>query len=177
MAKNDWIATLMYNEPSSLEEVAAHGITPDNVEIHDPDYYKKNEDVQKAFTDDNGKFSEEAFDEFYNSALNVYNAFAQEDWVSKAFDALEKDPFDWTQPLKTEVKNVSATVSPQLYNPERRSMGINGLGRIGDPTFTIREIAQANNVRDEEGNKLDWSPNSHAGIFKSITDPTLAIAV
>jgi hypothetical protein len=34
-------------------------------------------------------------------------------------------------------------------------MGITGIGSVGDPVFSIREIAQDNNVRDINGNVLD----------------------
>lgn len=34
-------------------------------------------------------------------------------------------------------------------------MGIAGIDKMGDPVFSIREIAQDNYVRDENGNKLD----------------------
>lgn len=56
-------------------------------------------------------------------------------------------------------------------------MGITGIGKMGDPVFSIREIAQDNYVRDVDGTKLDWTPNQHAGLFRSIADPTLALAV
>ena len=34
-------------------------------------------------------------------------------------------------------------------------MGITGIGKMGDPIFSIREIAQDNYVRDIDGTKLD----------------------
>lgn len=176
MAQNDWIATLMYNQPSSLEEVVANGLTPDNVNIKSEDYYKGLDEVQKAFSKD-GKFDENAFNNFYVSAVNMYNKFAEQDWTNKLVDGLDKDEFDWTQPLKTNIKDKSVILTPKSYNPERRSMGITGIGKMGDPVFSIREIAQDNYVRDVDGTKLDWTPNQHAGLFRSIADPTLALAV
>ena len=94
MASNkDWVATLLFNNPSSFDEIVAHGITPDNVNIQSEDFYKKNEEVQKAFTKD-GKFDEAAFDNFYTSAVSTYNDFANEDWEKKLIANLAKDPFD-----------------------------------------------------------------------------------
>lgn len=66
---------------------------------------------------------------------------------------MDRDPFDWTQPLKTNVKDISATIT-NASNPERRSMSVAGIGTIGDPTFSIREIAQASEVKDQNGNSL-----------------------
>ena len=154
MANKDWIATLMFNNPSSLEEIAANGVTPDNVDLQSPEYYKEKKEVQEKFSK-NGEFDEVQFNNFYNSALNMYNTFAEEDWTEKFIETLDKDPFDWTQPTKTNVKDVSATIFVKGANPERRSMGIAGIDKMGDPVFSIREIAQDNYVRDENGNKLD----------------------
>ena len=93
MAQNDWIATLMYNQPSSLEEVVANGLTPDNVNIKSEDYYKGLDEGQKAFSKD-GKFDENAFNNFYVSAVNMYNKFAEQDWTNKLVEGLDKDEFD-----------------------------------------------------------------------------------
>jgi hypothetical protein len=151
--KNDWVATMLFNQPSSMEEVIANGVTPENTGIQSKEYYKNIDAIQETFTGDDGKFNEVAFDNFYNSSLEMYNQFAQEEWTKKLVKDMDRDPFDWTNPLNTNVKDISATVK-NGYNPERRSMSIAGIGNIGDPTFSIREIAQDNEVRDEAGNKL-----------------------
>ena len=171
--KNDWVATMLFNQPSSLDEVVANGITPENTGIQSKDYYKNIDAVQQTFTQ-NGKFDEVAFDNFYNSALKTYNEFSDKDWTERLMNEMAKDPFDWTQPLNTNVKNISATIQ-NGNNPERRSMSIAGIGTIGDPVFSIREIAQDNEVRDLEGNKLGWTPNQK-GAIGSIFEPTVVLA-
>jgi hypothetical protein len=40
----------------------------------------------------------------------------------------------------------------------------------------MREIAQRNEVRDENGNKLGYTPNEKGGLFKGLTMPTLVLA-
>ena len=164
---------MLFNQPSSMDEVIANGVTPDNTGIQSKDYYKNIDAVQQTFTDQSGKFDEVAFDNFYKSALNMYNQFSTEDWTKKLLSEMDRDPFDWTQPLKTNVKDVSATIT-NASNPERRSMSIAGIGTIGDPTFSIREIAQASEVKDQNGNSLGWTPNQK-GIM-SIFEPTVALA-
>ena len=164
---------MLFNQPSSLDEVVANGITPENTGIQSKDYYKNIDAVQQTFTQ-NGKFDEVAFDNFYNSALKTYNEFSDKDWTEKLVNEMAKDPFDWTQPLNTNVKNISATIQ-NGNNPERRNMSIAGIGTIGDPVFSIREIAQDNEVRDLEGNKLGWTPNQK-GAIGSIFEPTVVLA-
>lgn len=75
---NDFFATLLLNNPGSFEEMVANGVTPDNTAMMSADYYKGLKPVQEAFTKD-GKFDEVAFNNTYDSALNMYNQFANED--------------------------------------------------------------------------------------------------
>ena len=91
--KNDWVATMLFNQPSSLDEVVANGITPENTGIQSKDYYKNIDAVQQTFTQ-NGKFDEVSFDNFYNSALKTYNEFSDKDWTEKLVNEMAKDPFD-----------------------------------------------------------------------------------
>jgi hypothetical protein len=70
---------MLFNQPSSLDEVVANGITPENTGIQTKDYYKNIDAVQQTFTKDDGKFDEVAFDNFYNSAVKTYNKFSEED--------------------------------------------------------------------------------------------------
>ena len=163
---NDWVATILNNNPQSYEEVIANGVTPDNTTIQSADYYKSQKAVQDKFTTD-GKFDEKAFDNFYTSAVSTFNEFSNQDWTNKLINTMAKDPLDWMQPLKTDVIDVSARVYNGI-NPERRSMSITGIGSVGDPGFSMREIAQANYVRDENGNKLDWTPDQKHGLLKSL---------
>ena len=172
---NDWVATILNNNPQSYEEVIANGVTPDNTTIQSADYYKSQKAVQDKFTTD-GKFDEKAFDNFYTSAVSTFNEFSNQDWTNKLINTMAKDPLDWMQPLKTDVIDVSARVYNGI-NPERRSMSITGIGSVGDPGFSMREIAQANYVRDENGNKLDWTPDQKHGLLKSLFLPTVALAV
>ena len=83
------------------------------------------------------------------------------------------------QPMKTDVRDISVAVG-NANVPERRSMGIAGIGSIGAPVFSMRELAQGNYVRDKDGNVLDWTPDQKTGIkglVSSIFDPTYAMAI
>lgn len=77
--KNDWVATMLFNQPSSMDEILANGVTPDNTGIQSKDYYKNIDAVQQTFKDQNGEFDNVAFDNFYNSALSMYNKFSTEE--------------------------------------------------------------------------------------------------
>jgi hypothetical protein len=71
--KNDWVATLFFNSDKSLQELANLGFTVENSDIKDKSYYKLKPEIQQAFVKENGEFNEVEFNNFYNSALELYN--------------------------------------------------------------------------------------------------------
>lgn len=172
--KNDMFAVLFYQPDASVNDLALNGITPDNTGIQDRDYYKNLKSVQDAdqFKTD-GKFDETKFNNFYDSVTRVYNTYAKEDWQKQIYESFAKDPYDWTDPFNSNVKDFNVTVDNS--NRGRTSFGITGFNRTGDPTLSTREIAQASKMHDKDGNELDFSPNSR-GFFKSIFAPTAALA-
>ena len=62
-------------------------------------------------------------------------------------------------------------------NPIKISQGVNYITSATNPTMSIREIAQANEVKDHQtGKSLGWTPNEKGGLFKSLSRPTLVLA-
>lgn len=154
----------------------SNGITPDNTGLKDKDYYKNIPQVQKRFFDTNGEFNEVAFNQFYDSAARAYQEFAETDYVEKMLDEVGVSPYDSSRLTKPsrKVQNVSAVITP-FHDKNRTTYGTANLWETGSATFSDREVAQANFVRDENGNKLDWTPNDRSG-FKSLFNPALAYA-
>jgi hypothetical protein len=65
----------------------------------------------------------------------------------------------------------------QAADKNRHTQGLGNIWHKGEAVFSDREVAQANYVRDENGNVLDWTANDKGGPFKSIFAPTLALAI
>lgn len=173
--KNDWIAALINRPDFTMVDMYANDIKPENTGLQDKDYYKEIPQVREKFTNDKGQFDEKQYDEFYDSALRMYNAYTDGDFLNKMIDNIERSPFDWTKIDNPHVQDVSAVISAS-HDPYRHSMGLRNLYDIGDPQFSIKEVAQANFVRDENGNKLDWTPNDKGGLIKGLFRPTLYLA-
>ena len=181
---NDWVAVMMNVENNENIQLGnnpnltlySNGITPDNTGLKDRDYYKNIPQVQKRFSDSNGNFNETAFNQFYDSAARSYQEFAEIDYVEKMLDEVGVSPYDSSRLTKPsrKVQNVSAVITP-FHDKNRTTYGTANLWETGTPTFSDREVAQANFVRDENGNKLDWTPNDRSG-FKSLFNPALAYA-
>lgn len=172
---NDWVAAQM-NAPVGVSsaDFYANGITPENTEIHSRDYYKNIPQVQEAFSK-NGELDEVAFNQFYDSALRTYNEFSNEKFLEDYVKTAARHKYDWYN-LKAPVRNSSAYML-QAADKNRHTQGLGNIWQKGDAVFSDREVAQANYVRDENGNVLDWTANDKGGLFKSIFAPTLALAI
>ena len=173
--KNDWMAALINRPDFTMVDMYANDIRPENTGLQDKDYYKEIPQVREKFTNEQGQFDEQAYGEFYDSALRMYNAYADGDFLDKMIDNIERSPFDWTKIDNPNVHDVSAVLSAS-HDPYRHSMGLKNFYDIGDPQFSIKEVAQANFVRDENGNKLDWTPNDRGGLIKGLFRPTVFLA-
>jgi len=88
--KNDWLATLMFNEDKSIEDLKTLNITPDNTGLKDISAYKNIPEVQERFTNkDTGAFDNDLFTRFYNNAKIAYNDYANESFLNKAISTYE----------------------------------------------------------------------------------------
>lgn len=169
--KNDFIATYLLQPHISLEEMYANGVTPDNTEIKDFDYYKSNETFQKYFTE-NGEFNESKAKAFYDGMYEMFNIYAEDDYSKKALEVIESSPRDW---INLDSKKYDPSAKIIVNNLPNRST--QGMSTTPVARFTDSEIAQANYVRDENGKILDWKPNEQGGLWKGIFRDPMALAI
>ena len=169
--KNDFIATYLYQPNVSLEGMFANGVTPDNTEIKDFDYYKSNENFRQFFTE-NGEFNESKAKDFYDGMYEMFNVYAEEDYSKKALEVIESSPRDWTNLDSKKYDPSAKIVVNNLPNRITQGMSTEPMAR-----FTDAEIAQANYVRDENGNVLNWTPNDKGGLWKGIFRDPMALPV
>ena len=173
--KNDWIAiNLNSGDDISIDSLSAYGINPNNTGLQSEDYYKSIKQVRDAFTDSTGKFDDSKFHDFYESAKRSYNDYQQSDFTQKIIDEIDSSPYDIFS-LGSKTMDTSAAIY-RSRDPQRTTMGLGNIFEVGSPTFDIREVAQANKARDEQGNVLDWSPNDKGGLLKGLFRPTMALA-
>lgn len=172
---NDWIAANM-NAPegSTLFDMQASGILPDNTIIHERDYYKDIPQVQNYFQKD-GKFDEVGFNEFYDSALRSFDDYSNDNFTENLILQMDRSPYDWTKLDNPNVVDTSAYLS-NIKDKNRSTIGTGNIWQTGDPVYSDREVAQANNVRDEFGRELDWTANDKGGLIKGLFMPTMALA-
>lgn len=171
--KHDLIATLINQEVTSFDELAANGVLPGNTEIKDIDYYLNIDKVKNSpMFQTNGEFDKDKFTIFHKSATQMYDDYANMDYMNKALEAIESSPRDWT---KLDAQRYDTNAVVKITNLPNKST----LGMSTDPVarFSDAEMAQANYMRDENGNVLDWKPNDKAGLWNGVFRNPAALAI
>jgi hypothetical protein len=152
--KNDWLAALFFQPDKSVQELVNLGITPDNSNVKDREYYKGIPEIQEAFKNDRGEFDNQKFDTYYKDVLDLYNRADEANLASIAMDSFTYDPADYFAPLGGDVLDVSSRLV-KFSNPERRSRGIVNLYETSGPTMSIREVAQTNKIFNYDTGKFE----------------------
>ena len=78
--KKDWFGLQYANPNATSDDFLLNGIRTNEVELKDKDFYKKNDKIIRAFSDESGKFNEAAFDKFYDNALYSFNKFSNREF-------------------------------------------------------------------------------------------------
>lgn len=173
---NDFFATLMFQPNTTFEDMAAEGLTADNLGLQSRDYYKDIQQVKDTFVGKDGRFDNKAYNTFYDNCLSLYNEYAQQDYEKLALQNFEYNPDVWWAPRNAKKMDTDTKIVFGK-NPMKISVGVNYITSATNPTMSVREIAQANVVRDHEtGESLGWTPNEKGGLFKSFSRPTLVLA-
>ena len=72
MKENDWIVAGLNNPDTSTSEFLISGLNIDNTQLLTPEQYKRSNFIKNKFTED-GKFNEDAFNDFYKKRASEFN--------------------------------------------------------------------------------------------------------
>lgn len=172
--QNDWFAANLNRPDFGFDQMFASGITPDNTTLRDKDYYKNIQQVKDVFTDKaTGVFNEERFNDYYDGLSRSYNEFSRTSFVDNWLKGMDSSPYDIFSDKPGTFDNTVRMI--RQSDPQRHQIGVSGINVVGAPSWDEREVAQENFVRDENGNKLDWTPNQR-GLWGALTGQTLVKA-
>ena len=76
MNTQDWFGLVYDNQSATAKDFLRNGIDSSQVSLKSKDYYKNQESVQEAFKGEDGKFDENAFNDFYKNASIAYNSLS-----------------------------------------------------------------------------------------------------
>ena len=172
---NDMILNLLANDSFTVSDFKAAGLTADNTKLESEEKYKQSQIIQdnKLFHDEEGNFNDELFHEYYLQATEFYNNLADdtylEDITKNTF--YSKDNLFAPEGSQTIDELPRFVVSP---NPFLQTNSLTRVGKKGDRTLSISEIAQSQKIYDsEKGEFRDESVNDRAagnGVFKWLGD-------
>lgn len=170
---NDILVTLLLTPDANIFDLHKSNINPDNTSLFDRETYKNSDFVKKAFTDQEGKFNEEAFNNAYLKASELYLESSNDRYL---VNALEWDENDLMRPVKAKTFKPSAEIVRDLDNPDNNVYGRTAFNSIDKGAFSKRELAQRNKVVDyKTGKEFDFTPND-LGYFGSLKNETLVYA-
>lgn len=167
--KNDWIVANLNNPDftvSDFQNIA--DMSTSNTQMLSKDQYLKSDFIKsnEAFKDEQGRFSQKKFDDFYNSAAKSFQDFR----THNTTDGLEYDIFDIRRTPDSKVKRDNLNISKNLYNPDRQQIGIEGVNIWSDPTLSKAEIAQSQQIFNTATGKFEeYTPNDQA-LFNGKSD-------
>ncbi len=159
MKQNDWIVATLNNptfDAGDFQHIA--DMTLDNTQMLSRDQYLKSRFIREndRFKNDQGEFSEEIFNTFYNNAASEFAKFSTENIV----DNYEYSMWDVMRPSDGKIKNPNFTISTQ-DNPEHMAIGISGFNEVSNSRKSRRELAQNSKI---------WNPETQSYLDKSVND-------
>lgn len=166
---NDWIVANLNNPDFSVSDFQnIADMSVNNTQMLSKDKYLKSDFIKNndAFKDSQGKFSEKAFDNFYNKQLQTFQEFR----THNTTDGLSYDVFDIRRTPDSKIKQDNLTITKSLNNPDRQKIGVEGVNIWSDPELSKYEIAQTQQIYNYETGKFeDYTPNDQA-LFNGKTD-------
>ena len=168
---NDWLVATVSNPDLGLANFAEAGLSAENTQLKDRDFYKNNSFIQDAFKTQDGKFDQNAFNKKYDEALKTYETFAADNYDKTYLDQLSSSFTNSFRSPDSKIRDENLVIS-KVKNPFKQFRGLQGFGSIEDNPLSLSEIAQQNKVFDfDSGKFLDWSPNDKTGISSFFRDP------
>lgn len=173
---NDWMVAMVNNPTFDVANFEEVGLTPDNTSIGSKQEYRKSDFIAEKFTDQDGKFDETTFNNYYDAALKSYNTFVQGKYEDNLMSNLTYDISNPYRPKDGKIKDLDFNIT-KIQNPDRVQIGTSSIYGMNDKTKSSSEIAQGEKVWDSENKKwLDWTPDDR-GVLKFWTLPTIVKAV
>lgn len=176
----DLFMNVLRNKDASFNTFVAGGLNVNNTQLLPSSEYEHSDKVQEALKDQYGQFDKNLFDKLYNVASTYYNLLSQSDYdktMSKQISYHRDDIFAPKDQRRTGPDYQNVIVS----NPYKYTFGISEIGKIGDRTKSVDELAQSHKVLlnpTKAGDNLEnanWGNSPNDGFLDYFFD-TLVLA-
>lgn len=172
---NDMILNLLANDSFTVSDFRAVGLTAENTKLESEEKYKQSQMIQdnQLFHDEEGNFSDAKFHEYYLQATEFYNHLADETYL----EDITKNTFYSKDNIFAPNGSPTIDELPRFVvspNPFLQNNSLTRVGKKGDRTLSISEIAQSQQIYDsEKGEFREESVNDRAAgnnVFKWLGD-------
>lgn len=164
MKQNDWIvATLNNPEFTAADFKNIQNLSLDNTQLLSKDEYLKSSFITEndAFKNDEGVFSKDKFNTFYDEQSKKFQDFQQD----SSLDNYTYGFWDTSRTSTSKIQKPKIGIDLVL-NPEHVSTGVVGQGIIGERDFSDMELAQQQKIFDvTSGKEKDYSANQASLFF------------
>ena len=153
--QNDMLSLKIFNPDATLSQLNLAGISADNTQLKSEQDYARLESVQSQpqFLDQSGTFDKAKFHQFYQDAQRDYNILA-----ATANNQTVYSKYNIFAPVNQRNWNPTFEIK-RFNNPFEQTMGLAGIGELGEQKKSIEEIAQTQKVWDSKTNTWKDSPN------------------
>lgn len=178
--EHDLFLDMASNPGATFDNLVVAGLNAKNTALQDKSAYKQDEWVRSQFKNQYGEFDEVSFDAFYNNAKVYYNALASANYDESMKRQATYHRDNIFAPIEQRRKGPDFTEF-QMANPYQTTSSIYELGRVGERTKSIDEIAQANKVllnpttAGENLENAQWGDTPNDSFWGYFTD-TLVMA-
>ncbi len=178
--EHDIMMDMIANQGMSFDNLVTVGLNANNTSLQDKSTYENNEWVKEHFKDQYGEFDKAQFDAFYNNAKVYYNALASANYDESMKRQATYHRDNIFAPIEQRRKDPEF-MEFQMANPYQTTSSIYELGRVGDRTKSIDELAQANKVllnpttAGENLENAQWGDTPNDSFWGYFTD-TLVMA-
>lgn len=141
----DLFMNMLRNPEASFDTFVTGGMTTDNTQLLERSEYESSEKVQGALKDQYGQFDKNQFDQLYNNAQMYYNLLSSADYDKAMQEQVtyhRDNIFAPADQRRTGPDYQQVIVS----NPYKQTSSVFELGKVGERTKSVDELAQANKV-------------------------------
>lgn len=173
--KRDWFGLYYQNQNANYTDYLQNGISPKDVILQDKDSYKKNDKIVQAFTDNEGKFNNEAFDNFYNQALSSFNTFSQGDFKDTKLPEIEYDIMSAIRLPQEKTQKIDLKINKRR-NPFIETEGLSTVLGTSESKLSPYEIAQSNRIWDTRTSSWMNKTPEDLGFWGTINETPIVFA-
>ena len=141
----DLFMNMLRNPEASFDIFVAGGLTTDNTQLLDRQEYESSGKVQEALKDQYGQFDKNQFDQLYNNAQMYYNLLSSANYDKAMQEQVTYHRDDIFAPA--DQRRIGPDYQQVIVsNPYKQTSSVFELGKVGERTKSVDELAQANKV-------------------------------